>query len=378
MNPAVRQLKVWKAAHKLGRIEIKPSEILPPLEIFRARDFSHSHCEILKRKLMSTGSGNAKGVKLAIYNAAIEQEWLAADPETQRLMFSPGHDFYKRAMAQKKYALGGDHTRSAVTDLNKAYPAVLKWQKFERVTLIVGGDSLASSSTLRDLGVLYNSKQYHKEMGYADRILLIRKFYTENDMLKKGGRRDTETKEWCDKQCALAQIPPNSWSQYAAPARVDAASWTYMEAIMKGQYAKAIGRGTLPGTIPTTQSPFNQMMTCPADCIFIHLQQVYNGTLAISGLNISAANYKAYQLAKQMIMWTVEHNSQQGATEEIIEDTWPFLLSRSFIVTFVAPIKELMKKQKKVGKGDCPSYIKDKVLAHIRAMKSVGHSFFQG
>jgi hypothetical protein len=352
-------------------VDIVPSAVSAPLEAFRARDFSAGHCEILKKKLIATGSRNSKGVKLTIFNHALEAEWLKASPEEKTLMFTKGHDFHTRSMAQKKYAIGGDHTRSAVTDLHAEYPNVEKWNCFKGVTLLVSGESVECCSMLRDLGVMYNSKQYHKDMGFADRMLLTRKYYADTGMLTKGTRRDAAVIEWCEKQCTLAGIPSNSWSQYASCARVDDESWVYMEAILKGNFASKIQRGTYPATIPTTQSPFIQIMTCPAPIILQHLKQVYEGTLAISGLNNAAANYKAYSLAKEMIVWTVEMSTKQGTNEKTIKKTWPHLMSHEFVVNCVPAIKDLQKKQKKATKTDCPSWLQAKVVAQLRQQKPV-------
>ncbi len=73
--------------------------------------------------------------------------------------------------------------------------------------------------------------------------------------------------KWCDKQCALADIPKNSWSQYAASARLDGQAWLYMEAILRGKYGTAIKKGYLPGIVPTTQSPMIKILTCTPDVI---------------------------------------------------------------------------------------------------------------
>ena len=251
MDPGVRATKAWKAEHKLGSIQIAPGRILGPLDVFRARLFSMPHCVILKKKLFTTGSRNSKGVKLVVFNHALEQEWLKASPEQRREMFAPGADYHGRVMVQPMYAIGGDHTRTAVAELHEEYPAQEKWAMFKDVTLLVSGESLECCSMLRDLGVMYNSKQYHKDMGFADRMMLTRKYYADMGMLAKGMRRTGEVIAWCEKQCALAGIPVNSWSQYAACARVDAQSWVFMEAILKGQYAVKIGRGTVPATIPS-------------------------------------------------------------------------------------------------------------------------------
>ena len=281
------------------------------------------HCVILKKKLFTTGSRNSKGVKLVVFNHALEQEWLKASVEEQRAMFKPGSDYYTRVYAQTMYAIGGDHTRSAVTELHEDFPAQEKWAMFKGVTILISGESVECCSMLRDLGVMYNSKQYHKDMGFADRMMLTRRYYADMGMLDKGKRRTEEVIAWCEKQCALAGIPTNSWSQYAACARVDAESWVFMEAILKGQYASKIGRGAMPGTVPSSQSPFIQIMTCPPDIIKYHLEQVYNGKLSITGLRIAAENYKAFALAKEMIIWTVERAVMQGATEELVGKTYP-------------------------------------------------------
>ena len=143
----------------------------------------------------------------------------------------------------------------------------------------------------KDLGVMYNSKQYHKEMGFADRLLLTHKYFEQKGQLEKGMRRTPEVTAWCDKQCALAHILTNSWSQYAAAARLEGNSWLYMEAILKGKYGTAIKRGHLPGTVPTTQSPMIKILTCPPDVIKDALKRVYNGTLSITMLHNEAENY---------------------------------------------------------------------------------------
>jgi hypothetical protein len=251
---------------------------------------------------------------------------------------------------------------------------------FKDVTLLVSGESLECCSMLRDLGVMYNSKQYHKDMGFADRMMLTRKYYADMGMLAKGMRRTGEVIAWCDKQCALAGIPVNSWSQYAACARVDAQSWVFMEAILKGQYAVKIGRGTVPATVPSSQSPFIQIMTCPPDIICRHLELVYNGRMSISGLKNAADNYKAYAMAKEMIVWTVQKSTLQGASEAVIEKSFPVLLSRGFIVNHVPGLKLLLSKNKKLTKTECPAWLKEKVLAHLRDTKlvcdrSVSHNF---
>jgi hypothetical protein len=150
---------------------------------------------------------------------------------------------------------------------------------------------------------MYNSKQYHRDMGFADRMMLTRKYYADTGMLTKGMRRTDEVMAWCEKQCALASIPSNSWP------RVDEASWVFMEAILKGQYASKIGRGTLPASVPSSQSPFIQIMACSPAIIQQHLELVYNGKLSISGLKNAAENYRAYALAKEMIIWTVQKAS---------------------------------------------------------------------
>jgi hypothetical protein len=335
---------------------------------------------ILKKKLFTTGSRNSKGVKLVVFNHALEQEWLKASPEQRREMFAPGADYHGRVMVQPMYAIGGDHTRTAVAELHEEYPAQEKWAMFKDVTLLVSGESLECCSMLRDLGVMYNSKQYHKDMGFADRMMLTRKYYADMGMLAKGMRRTGEVIAWCEKQCALAGIPVNSWSQYAACARVDAQSWVFMEAILKGQYAVKIGRGTVPATVPSSQSPFIQIMTCPPDIICRHLELVYNGRMSISGLKNAADNYKAYAMAKEMIVWTVQKSTLQGASEAVIEKSFPVLLSRGFIVNHVPGLKLLLAKNKKLTKTECPPWLRDKVLAHLRdtklvCVRSVSHYF---
>jgi hypothetical protein len=269
------------------------------------------------------------------------------------------------------YSIGGDHTRTAVTELHEQFPAQEKWQMFKDVTILVSGESLECCSMLRDLGVMYNSKQYHKDMGFADRMILTRKYYADTGMLAKGMRRTEQVIAWCEKQCALAGIPNNSWSQYAACARVDEDSWFFMEAILKGQYAAKIGRGAVPATIPTSQSPFIQIMTCPPEIIRQFLEKVYNGKMSITGLRVAAENYKAYALTKDMIVWTVEKAAIHGATEEVVEKAYPFLLSRTFICQHVPGVKLLLSKNKKLTKTEVPTLLKERVLAHLRESKLV-------
>ncbi len=59
---------------------------------------------------------------------------------------------------------------------------------------------------LRDLGSC-TTPSSHKDMGFADRMMLTRRYYADTGMLAKEMRRTDEVIAWCEKQCALAGIP---------------------------------------------------------------------------------------------------------------------------------------------------------------------------
>ena len=365
MDKQIVQLKSWKNARKLGKIRIKPGEILGPTEDIRSRDFDPAHCEVLKKRLQATGSSNSRGVKLVVLNQTLETAWLAATDQERSSMFSEGKEFYAAVMALDKYAMGGDHTRTAVTELHQEFPQHEKWQILKKVTIVVSGTSPDAFQTCKDLGVMYNSKQYHKEMGFADRLLLTHKYYESKDQLGKGQRRTAEVTAWCDKQCALANVRPNSWSQYSAAARLEGEAWFYMEAILKGKYGTAIKRGYLPAVVPTTQSPMIKILTCPPDVITDALKSVYNGTLSIAMLTNEAENYKAYAMVKEMIVWAVQMESTQAATDKTVATAYPYLMTRGFIISFTLPVKAMMKQKKDTDASDCPPWIKSKVVDHL-------------
>ena len=365
MDAGVRELKVWKNARKVGAIDIEAANILGPTEEIRAREFDANHCAVLEKKLQATGSSNAKGVKLVVLNQALETQWLAADSATRKAMFQEGHEFYKAIMASPLYAVGGDHTRTAVTNLNQQFPHMLKWQMFKQVTVFVSSDTPPCHQMLKSMGVMYNAKQYHKDMGFADHILIIHKYFKDKGMLVKGVRRTEEVKIWCERQGALAGIPKNSWSQFSACAKLDGQAWYYMEAILKGQYASKIGRGSFPANVPTSQSPFIKIMTCPNDVIESTLKEVYNGTIGISQLNTAAENYKAYALAKDMIVWVVQKETCENCSEKTVRGSFPYLMKRGFILDFVPGVKALMKKNSGLVATDVPVWLKSKVTTYL-------------
>ena len=371
MDPQIVELKAWKNARKMGKISIKAADIQGPTDDIRAREFDPAHCAVLKRKLQTTGSSNSKGVKLVVISEELEHAWLTASKQEQLAMFTDGAQFYGEVMSMVKYAVGGDHTRFAVTELNLEYPDYVKWKLFKKLTILVTGTTPDAYQMCKDLGVMYNSKQYHKEMGFADRLLLTHKYFEQKGQLEKGQRRTPEVTAWCDKQCALAHIPVNSWSQYAAAARLEGNAWLYMEAILKGKYGLAIKRGHLPAVIPTSQSPMIKILTCPSDVVEKTLASVYNGTLSISMLNNEAENYKAYAMTKEMITWAVAMESSQACNERVVAKAYPTLMSRGFILEFVPGIKSLMKSAKNLEAQDCPPWIKVKVVEHLRYKQQV-------
>ena len=214
-------IKVWKKERKLGTIGIKPGDINPPTEEIRSRDFDHEHCAILKKKLQSTGSANAKGIKLVVISSELEAAWLRATDNERVAMFTEGHAFHSAVKALPKYAMGGDHSRAAVTELAHEFPKQEKWQFHKKLTIFVCGTTVDDFQMAKDVGVMLNSKQYHKEMNYADRILNTHKFFALKDCLGKGSRRSAEVAAWCAQPCALGGIPIGSWSQYSAAARLD-------------------------------------------------------------------------------------------------------------------------------------------------------------
>ena len=375
MDAEIIEMKAWKSARKMGKIRIKAAEIHGPTDDIRAREFDPAHCAVLKQRLQTTGSSNAKGVKLVVISQELETAWLAASAQEQQAMFTDGHQFYEDVMGMVKYAIGGDHTRFAVTQLSQEFPEHAKWKVFKQLTIMVTGTSPDAYQMCKDLGVMYNSKQYHKEMGFADRLLLTHKYFEQKGQLEKGQRRTPEVTAWCDKQCALAHIPVNSWSQYAAAARLEGNAWLYMEAILKGKYGLAIKRGHLPGVIPTSQSPMIKILTCPADVVEKTLARVYNGTLGISMLANEADNYKAYAMTKEMIIWAVGMESTQACDERIVAKAYPTLMSRGFVVEFVPGIKSLLKSTKGVEASDCPPWIKTKVVEHLRYKQQVCATF---
>ena len=371
MDPAVQSLKAWKHPRKLGTIAVEPGRILPPTEDIRAREFDPNHCAVLEKRLQATGSSNAKGVKLVVLNQTLEAQWLAANEATRMSMFQEGTEFHNAIMSSPLLAIGGDHTRSAVTNLNLKYPLSVKWQMFKAVTVFISSDTPACHQMLKDMGIMYNAKQYHKDMGYADRMLITHKYFKVMGCLGKGNRRSAEVKTWCERQGALADIPPNSWSQYSACAKLDGTAWLYMEAILKGQYGTKIGRGSFPPTVPTSQSPFIKILTCPNDIIEHTLREVYNGILPISQLNNAAENYKAYALTKEMIIWVVQKESLQDCDAKAVGKAYPYLLSRGFILEFVTGIKSLQKKNTGMTATDVPTWLKSKVNAHLNEKKLV-------
>jgi hypothetical protein len=213
---------------------------------------------------------------------------------------------------------------------------------------------------------MYNAKQYHKDMGYADRMIIIHKYYEEQGMLAKNKHRTPLVKAWCARQCALAGVLENSWSQYAAAARLDGEAWKYMEAILTGKYGMKIGKGHTPTIVPTTQSPFIKLLCCPDEIVIFYLKQVYEGKLSVPSLNNSADNYRAFALTKEMIVWAVEQNTMTNATEEGVALAWPQLMTDAFIRDQVSGIKALSKANKKIGPADCPMWLREKIVTHIQ------------
>ncbi len=83
--------------------------------------------------------------------------------------------------------------------------------------------------------------------------------------------------------------------------------------------------------------------------------------MSISGLKNAAENYKAYALAKDMIVWTVQKSALQGATEEAVGQAYPVLLSRGFIVNHVPGLKLVIAgKKQEVDENRVPSLVERK------------------
>ena len=116
---------------------------------------------------------------------------------------------------------------------------------------------------------------------------------------------------------SLDKLIPENSSEYSAPARLEGHAWKLMEAIMKGEYASKIKRGALNPIIPTTQSP----MSRPKNAIILHLQQVYDGKMALAGLNNAAEKYKAFALGQEMIRFAVTSQPNQPCSQEVLENT---------------------------------------------------------
>ena len=82
-----------------------------------------------------------------------------------------------------------------------------------------------------------------------------------------------------------------------------------------------------------------KILTCPPDVIEDTLRKVYYGTLSIAMLSNTAENYKAYALAKDMIIWAVEQATCQSSNEANIAKAYPKLMRKEFILDFVLAVK---------------------------------------
>jgi hypothetical protein len=84
-----------------------------------------------------------------------------------------------------------------------------------------------------------------------------------------------------------------------------------------------------------------------------------------------AENYKAYALAREMIIWAVQSATTQSFSEEAIARAYPHLLTKGFILDFVLGVKNMMKNRSGSGASDCPPWIKSKVIEHLRFKEQV-------
>ena len=89
-----------------------------------------------------------------------------------------------------------------------------------------------------------------------------------------------------------------------------------------------VGKGALSPIIPTTQSPFTKMMSCPNDVIIYHLQEVFDRKMYIAGLNNAADNYKAFAIVQEMIRFVLSAQLNQPCSQEVLDETYPFLIQQ--------------------------------------------------
>ena len=114
-----------------------------------------------------------------------------------------------------------------------------------------------------------------------------------------------------------------------------------------------------------------KILTCPADVIEDALKKVYQGEISIAMLSNMAENYKAYALAREMIIWAVQSATTQGFNEDSIARAFPLLMSKAFILDFVLGVKNMMKNRTANSASDCPGWIKAKVVEHLRFKEQV-------
>ena len=105
------------------------------------------------------------------------------------------------------------------------------------------------------------------------------------------------------------------------------------------------------------------------------MKDVFNGKISVAMLANAADNYKAFALAKEMIIWAVEVANTQHYDEAAIGRAYPFLMTRAFILDFVTPVKAMIKANKNVASEDCPSWIKSKVYDFLRLKEQVNAKF---
>ena len=133
---------------------------------------------------------------------------------------------------------------------------------------------------------------------------------------------------------------------------------------MKGEYASKVGKGALSPIIPTTQSPFTKMMSCPNDVIIYHLQEVFDGKMSIPGLNNAADNYKAFAVVKGNDSICCKCAAEPSLLPRSVGGNLTLSCIKQVALHFLIAVRILQKKQKNVNAA-CLSNLKEAVIAHI-------------
>jgi hypothetical protein len=327
-DPLMTKLRAWKKLHYVGRLQMKPADMLPPPHIWGARGLDEDHVGRLMEGFHRLAKVNARGISVHAASEELWNQWSVATVAEKKRMWVEGSKFRAAIEANELRCPKGGHTSEALRRLIFKYPNVPLYQVMTKgIKVYVSAETQDDIDNLRYMGNIDNFiAGLQKSTDFCDQMFQLHNQHVAEleQYIAKGSKGPPLTKKdiqarnvvYIEQRAAAWNTDSGTLRARQGLANMVGKEWLAFNRIMNGQYKNCLMSAEKQPLKLTTHSQFSSLMTLePSDRMTV-LNKVLEGDLPVAKVRVECLRVIAYDRLRSHVVGVIMDSTGMTRKEQ--------------------------------------------------------------